>query len=148
VHWVVQFPQWLGSVWKFTHVPEHSFGFAVPAQVQPPGFWQTLPPLQLTAACLQPMAGLQLSVVQSSLSLQFSGVRSQPVDGLQPFSTVHMLPSSQLIMSFLQPVAGSQLSAVHMLLSLQLFIVFLQPLAGTQVSSVHMLWSLQSTMSC
>ena len=62
--------------------------------------------VQLVAATLQqvplstnvhrPVAGLQLSLVQLLLSLQVTGVATQPLAGAQE-SVVHSLPSSQVI---------------------------------------------------
>ena len=73
-------------------------------------------------ACVQPLAGLQESVVQTLLSLQSGGGPPAQLPPAQWSPVVHALPSSQgsLLFTCVQPVAGLQESVVHPLLSLQL----------------------------
>ena len=123
--------------------------------------------------CVQPLAGLQASVVQTLLSLQSGGGPPAQLPPAQWSPVVHALPSSQgsLLFTCVQPVAGLQESVVHTLLSLQLgggppwqlppaqvslvvqalpssqgaaLLVFTQPVAWLQMSVVQTLLSLQS----
>src|SRR5512143_869407 len=109
---------------------------------------QTLLSSQTLATCWQPWTGSQLSVVQAFWSSQLSapGVCVQPVAGLQA-SVVHTLSSLQatgtLIGVCVQPVAALQPSVVQALLSSQLMVWCWQPLTGSQLSAVHALLSLQ-----
>jgi hypothetical protein len=122
----------------------------------------------------QPVAGLQLSLVQTLLSLQTTGVPAWQVPPPQVSPVVHAFPSSQAAALFVwtQPVAGLHESSVHGLLSLQVtaapawqvplpqvspavqafpssqaavLFAWTHPVAGLHVSSVHGLLSLQST---
>jgi hypothetical protein len=121
----------------------------------------------------QPVAGSQLSVVQTVLSLQRTGVPPLQVPPPQVSPAVHALPSSQAFVLFVktQPVARLHVSVVHALLSLhtipvpvqappphtsavvqslpssQEFVLFVktQPVAALHVSVVHTLVSLQVT---
>jgi hypothetical protein len=72
--------------------------------------------------CVQPLAGLQASVVHTLLSLQSGGGPPAQLPPAQWSPVVHALPSSQgsLLFTCVQPVAGLQASVVHTLLSLQL----------------------------
>src|SRR5262249_55233822 len=71
----------------------------------------------------QPVAGLQLSVVQTLLSLQTIGVPLQ-VPPPQVSPEVQALPSSHefVLLVWTQPVCGSHESSVHGLLSSQLVV--------------------------
>jgi hypothetical protein len=104
---------------------------AVPA-VQVPA-WQASLPLQrlpsshgvplATGAVWQPVAGLQLSVVQTLPSLQVRGVPAVQVAAWQvsaPLQRLLSLHGVPLVTGIVwQPVAGLQLSVVHTLPSLQ-----------------------------
>jgi len=104
----------------------------VPA-VQRPA-WQvslplhTLPSLQevpfSTAVLVQPLTGLQPSVVHTLPSLQLSAVPAVQVPAWQVSLPLHTLPSGHAVpfstAVWVQPKAESQLSAVQTLLSLQL----------------------------
>ena len=70
----------------------------------------------------QPVAGLQLSLVQTLLSLQSGGGPPTQVPPLQVSPVVQALPSlhGTLLLLWTHPVAGLQLSSVQPLLSLQL----------------------------
>ena len=73
-------------------------------------------------------------------------VYTQPVAGLQ-VSVVQLFPSLQVIAVNTQPVAGLQLSVVQALLSLQVIAVCEQVPAGRlQTSVVQALLSLQSAL--
>src|SRR3989442_1511122 len=63
----------------------------------------------------QPVAGLQLSVVQTSPSLQWGGGPPTPVPPLQVSFVVQALPSlhGAVLFVWTQPVAGLQLSVVQ-----------------------------------
>ena len=101
-------------------------------RVQVP-LWQVSAPLQrlpslhdvplATGAVWQPVAGLQVSVVQGLPSLQVSGVPAVQVPPWQVSAPLQRLPSVHEVpfvtAVFWQPVAGLQLSAVHGLPSLQ-----------------------------
>jgi hypothetical protein len=138
---------------------------------------QALPSLQgfVLFANTQPEAGLQLSVVQTLLSLQTVGAPDMHAPPPQTSPVVQALPSLQALVLFVKtqaPVVGLQLSVVQTLLSLQTVAVpgrqlpprhsspvvqalsslhvfelsfeCLQPFDGLQLSSVHGLLSLQS----
>ena len=121
-----------------------------------------------------PVAGLQLSVVHTLLSLQTSGAPEWQVPPAHVSPEVQAFPSSQAIVLFVytQPVAGLQLSVVQMLLSLQttaepalqvppphvspevqafpssqaiVLLVYTHPVVGLQLSVVQTLPSLQKT---
>ena len=68
-----------------------------------------------------PVAGLQLSSVQTFPSLQFGAGPPTQLPPLHVSLVVHALPSSQgaLLLVWTHPVAGLQLSSVQALLSLQ-----------------------------
>ena len=74
------------------------------------------------ASNLQPTAAAQLSVVQALLSLQTGAAPPTQLPPAQVSEVVHKLLSLQgeLLLTSLQPVAGSQLSDVHSLPSSQL----------------------------
>jgi hypothetical protein len=104
----------------------------VPALQTP--FWQVSVPLQTlvsshgvpfdTGVFVQPVDGLQLSVVQMLLSLQLSAVPGVQVPfwqvsvPLQKLPSLHEVPSATEVV--LHPKTGSQVSVVQGLLSLQL----------------------------
>lgn len=92
-----------------------------PAQVSP--IVQRLPSSQApeTAAKLQPLMGLQLSVVHGLLSSQFTLPVALHKPAWQPSPVLQALPSSQLAVvgAYTQPPVESQLSVVHGLPSLQ-----------------------------
>jgi hypothetical protein len=127
---------------------------------------------------VQPMAGLQLSVVQSLVSLQTIGspmqlpAPLQESDWVQRLESLHEVPEGALLV--VQPVAGLQLSVVQSLVSLQTIgspmqlpaplqesdwvqrleslhevpagvLVAVQPVAGLQLSMVQLLVSSQNT---
>ena len=77
----------------------------------------------------QPVAGLQVSLVQTLLSLQTIGVKTQPVAGLQ-VSVVHRLASLQVTDAWRHPSAASQVSVVQALPSSQLTVASTQPAAN------------------
>jgi hypothetical protein len=103
----------------------------VPA-VQAPA-WQVSAPLQTfpsaqavpfkTGVLAQPVAGLQLSLVQTLPSLQLSGVPAVQVPLWQVSSPLQASPSAHEeplgSVGFWQPATGSQLFAVHGSLSSQ-----------------------------
>jgi len=122
----------------------------------------------------QPEAGLQLSDVHTSLSLQVTAAPPWHVPPPQLSPEVHAFPSSHAAVLLLktQPETGLQLSDVHTLLSLQVtaappwhvpspqvspevqafpssqdavLFVKTQPVAGLQLSEVQTLLSLQVT---
>jgi hypothetical protein len=130
----------------------------------------------LLFTCVQPLAGLQPSVVHGFLSSQSGGAPPTQAPLLQVSLVVQALPSSHgaLLLVLTQPVCSSQLSSVQTLLSLQLgggpptqapplqasavvqalpsshellLGTNVQPLAGLQLSSVQGLLSLQTTGS-
>ena len=70
----------------------------------------------------QPVAGLQLSVVQRLLSLQSTAEPAWQVPPPQVSPAVQAFPSSHAFVLFVktQPVASVQVSVVHGLLSLQM----------------------------
>jgi hypothetical protein len=70
---MLQSPQCSLLVCRLKQVPEQSV--VPPVHMHPPGFWQALPPVQLTAVCLQPVIVSQLSAVQTLLSSQSTAVR-------------------------------------------------------------------------
>ena len=148
--------------------------------------WQ-LPPLQWSPtvhllpslheaelfAFTQPTAGLQESVVQMLLSLQFGGLLPTQLPLMHLSTVVHLSLSSQglLLLVCTQPLPVSHVSMVQMLLLLQfggappthwppthlsfvvhalpslqaiVLLAFLHPVAGTHESVVHRLLSLQS----
>jgi len=86
-----------------------------------------LPSLQASVlfVCVQPVAGLQLSVVQGLLSLQLSGVPAPQEPPLQTSWPLQTLLSSHaaVLLVWVQPLAGSHESFVQELLSLQLTVV-------------------------
>ena len=89
---------------------------------------QALPSLQafvLPAKTQFPVAGLQLSVVQTLLSLHTLGAPGLHVPPPQTSPVVQGLPSvhEPVLFAKTQPVAGSQLSVVQTLLSLQTIVV-------------------------
>jgi hypothetical protein len=69
----------------------------------------------------QPVAGAQVSVVQTLLSPQTRGAPGWQAPPEHTSLTVHASPSEQAaaLVALTQPVAGSQLSVVQTLLSLQ-----------------------------
>src|SRR5437867_1879335 len=116
--------------------------------------------------CVQPLAGLQLSVVQTLWSSQLGGGPPTHVPPLHVSLVVQALPSlhGAVLFVWTQPVAGSQLSVVHTFPSSQLgagppthvpplhvsfvvqalpslhgavLFVWTQPVAGLQESSVQ-----------
>ena len=164
----LSFVQMLLSLQTTAVAPVH-----VPAPQTSPAV-QAFPSLQAIVlfACAQPVAGLQLSLVQTLLSLQFVAAppTQAPAEHVSP--VVHAFPSLQEAVLFAktQPVAGLQLSLVQTLPSLQttgvapvhvpppqtspvvqafpslheaVLFVCVQP-AGVQLSSVQGLLSLQS----
>jgi len=82
-----------------------------------------LPSLQgaVLSLCTHPVAGLQESSVQTSLSLQLGGGPPWQLPPAQVSLVVQALPSSQgaVLLVFTQPVAWLQVSVVQTLLSLQ-----------------------------
>src|SRR5262245_14132181 len=135
---------------------------------------QAFPSLQgaVLLVLTQPVAGLQLSSVQTLPSLQLGAGPGTQLPPLQTSPTVQALPSLQglVLLLLTQPVAGLQLSLVQTLPSLQLgggpgtqlpplhtsptvqalpslqvqvFLLLTQPVAGLQLSSVQTLPSLQ-----
>jgi hypothetical protein len=98
---------------------------------------------------VQPVAGLQLSVVQSLVSLQTIGspmqlpAPLQESDWVQRLESLHEVPAGVLVA--VQPVAGLQLSMVQLLVSSQnTGAPWVQLPAPSQVSPfVHALLSLQ-----
>jgi hypothetical protein len=70
----------------------------------------------------QPVAGLQVSVVQTLLSLQTRGAPGWQAPPEHTSLTVQASPSEQatVLLALTQPLAGLQVSVVHTLLSLQL----------------------------
>jgi hypothetical protein len=147
------------------------FGAAPPTQAPPEQVSpvvQALPSLQLAVlfVWVQPVAGLQASVVQGLLSLQFAAVPPTQAPPEQVSPVVQALPSLQLavLLVWVQPVAGLQASlvqgfessqfgaapptqappeqvspVVQALPSLQLavLLVWVQPVAGLQASLVQ-----------
>src|SRR5207247_1180427 len=122
--------------------------------------------------CVQPLAGLQLSVVQTLCSSQLGGGPPTHVPPLHVSLVVQASPSlhGAVLFVWTQPVAGLQLSVVHMFPSSQLgagppthvpplhvsfvvqaspslhgavLFVWTQPVAGLQLSVVQTLWSSQ-----
>src|SRR5438034_599443 len=116
--------------------------------------------------CVQPLAGLQLSVVQTLWSSQLGGGPPTHVPPLHVSLVVQALPSlhGAVLFVWTQPVAGLQLSVVHTFPSSQLgagppthvpplhvtcvvraspllqgavLFVWTQPVAGLQLSVVH-----------
>jgi hypothetical protein len=94
--------------------------------------------------CVQPLAGLQASVVQTLLSSQLGGGPPVQLPAEQWSPVVQELWSSQglLLFTCLQPVAASQLSVVQRLLSSQLMgvpaqlpLTHLSPLVQALLSS-------------
>ena len=75
----------------------------------------------MLSLCTHPVAGLQESSVQTSLSLQLGAGPPWQLPPAQISLVVQALPSSQgaVLLVFTQPVAGLQESAVQTLLSLQ-----------------------------
>src|SRR3954467_12532239 len=119
-----------------------------------------------------PLAGLQLSSVQTLPSLQFGGTEPTHTPPEHWSTVVHALPSlhGAVLLVFTQPLDGLQLSSVQPLPSLQfggappthapaahvslvvhalpslpgaVLLVFTQPLDGLQLSSVQPLLSSQ-----
>src|SRR5712692_4302397 len=138
----MQPPAALMTAWVMFWLRDFSRPACVP---QKPGVRQISRPQPGIGVKTQPLAGLQVSVVHTSLSLHGAlGVKTQPVAGLQ-VSVVHALLSLQGALGVkTQPVAGLQVSVVHALLSLHGALgVKTQPVAGLQVSVVHASLSLQ-----
>jgi hypothetical protein len=92
-----------------------------------------------TAVWTQPVAGLQVSVVHTLLSLQFGGVPAVQVPlwqvsaPLQALLSVHEVPLATLVLA--QPVVALQESLVQTLLSLQLSAVPAVQVPPWQVSA-------------
>src|SRR5206468_7220932 len=96
---------------------------------------------------VQPVAGLQVSSVHRSASLQLGGGPPTQAPPPQVSPVVHALPSSQgaELLVFVHPVAGLQKSFVQRFPSLHAaeFPVCTHPVAGLQESSVHAMPSSQ-----
>jgi hypothetical protein len=94
-----------------------------------------------------PVAGLQASVVQASLSFVFSGAPALQDPAAQASPVVQALPSSHgsVLGVKTQPVPALQESSVQALLSLQVIGVWLTPVAGLQASVVQTLLSSTET---
>jgi hypothetical protein len=105
---------------------------------------QTLLSLQVIGVKTQPVAESQVSVVQALLSLQAIGVKTQPATASQ-VSVVQALLSLQVMGVWTQPVAASQESVVQASSSSQSIGAKTQPVAASQESAVHALLSLQMT---
>src|SRR5947207_1280362 len=89
----------------------------------------------------QPVAGLQVSSVQTLLSLQTMGVKTHPVAGLQ-VSAVQALLSLQTMGVKTHPEAGLQVSEVQALLSSHTMgVCSHSAVAALQRSVVHALLS-------
>src|SRR6266849_2108169 len=97
-----------------THVPPEHVSLVV----------QAFPSLQeaVLLVCTQPVAGLQLSSVQTLLSLQLGAGPPTQAPPLQVSLVVQAFPSLQgaVLLVWKHPVAGSELSSVQTSLSLQL----------------------------
>jgi hypothetical protein len=155
------------------------FGVPAPAwQVPPPHASprvQALPSSQefVLFACRHPLPGLHESSVHGLLSVQSSAVPAWQLPPEQISPVVHAFPSLQgfVLLSWTQPLPGSQESSVHGLLSLQfgvpapgwqlppphasprvqalpssqgfVLLSWTHPLPGSHASSVHGLLSLQ-----
>jgi hypothetical protein len=139
----------------------------IPSSLQVVGsqdpFTHVQPSGQLIGSNTQPLAGLQLSIVQRLLSAQLIGSLTQPPAGSQ-LSTVQAFESLQLIARFqhvpllqmsvvqafessqspleVQP-SGSHAPSAHVSPAGQLIGSNTQPLAGLQLSIVQRLLSLQ-----
>jgi hypothetical protein len=136
----------------------------VPAAQVP--LWQVSAPLQTlpsahavpfaTGVVVQPVAGLQPSVVHTLPSLQTSGVPAVQVPAWQLSAPLQVLPSGHAVplgTTALLHTPDEQVSAVHGFESLQSACtlqevqpaigVFWQPLTVLQLSAVHALLSLQ-----
>jgi hypothetical protein len=105
--------------------------------------------LQFTLVVLHPLAAVQPGRLHLSPGHEIV-VNKHPVAGTQ-LSVVHSELSLQVLFANTQPVLTLQLSSVHRLLSLQVIGVFWQPtLGGTSTahaSNVQALLSLHSAIS-
>jgi hypothetical protein len=154
----------IGSHVSVVHtLPSSQFGAAPEAHVPP---WHVSAPLQAspsehdvpfaTAACVQPVAGLQPSVVQALPSSQFGGVptwhvpawhvsaplQASPSEHDVPFATVGFWQTPALQTSLVQGLLSLQSAAT--LHDWQPAIgVWLQPVTGLHASVVQALLSLQ-----
>src|SRR6266849_184134 len=158
-------------------LPSSQLGAGPPMQVPPLQVSlvvQALPSLQglVLWVCTQPVTGLQLSSVQTLLSLQLAAGPPTHAPAAQVSLVVQAFPSLQgpVLLVCTQPVAGTQLSSVQTLPSSQLgagpptqvpplqvslvvqafpslqglvLLVCTQPVAGLQLSSVQTLPSSQ-----
>ena len=135
-------------------LPSLQLGAAPPTQVPPAqvsAVVQALPSSHETAllACMQPLAVLQLSLVQTLPSLQLGAAPPTQVPPAQVSAVVHALPSSHetALLAWTQPVAVLQLSLVQTLPSLQLGAAPPTQVPPAQVSAVvHALPSSQAAV--
>src|SRR6266849_2358938 len=119
-----------------THVPPEHVSLVV----------QAFPSLQeaVLLVCTQPVAGLQLSSVQTLLSLQLGAGPPTQAPPLQVSLVVQAFPSLQgaVLLVWKHPLVGSQASSVQTLPSSQL-----SGAPGLQVPPPHTSWPLHTVLS-
>lgn len=126
-------------------------GMQEPSELQVSAPLHTLPSVHdapTFGAATQPVAGLQESVVHVLLSSQVSATPATHVPAEQNSAPSHRSESAQdgpVSGATVQPVAGLHASSVHELPSLQVIGVVVQPTPTVQASVVHALPSVQTS---